>query len=64
MKRDWFNIESWNPEMMRQFIWLLTTLFVSFWIYKLIVSIIKKQENKVKEQKITVCIITPLDYLI
>jgi hypothetical protein len=52
MKRDWFNIESWNPEMMRQFIWLLTTLFVSFWIYKLIVSIIKKQENKVKEQKI------------
>lgn len=52
MKRDWFNIESWNPEMMRQFIWLLTTLFVSFWIYKLIVSIIKKQESKVKEQKI------------
>jgi hypothetical protein len=52
MKRDWFNIESWNPEMMRQFIWLLTTLFVSFWIYKLILSIIKKQENKVKEQKI------------
>lgn len=52
MKRDWFNIESWNPEMMRQFIWLLTALFVSFWIYKLIVSIIKKQESKVKEQKI------------
>ena len=52
MKRDWFNIESWNPEMMRQFIWLLTTLFVSFWIYKLILYIIKKQENKVKEQKI------------
>jgi hypothetical protein len=52
MKRDWFNIESWNPEMMRQFIWLVTTLVVSFWIYKLIVSIIKKQENKVKEQKI------------
>ena len=52
MKRDWFNIESWNPEMMRQFIWLLTTLFVSFWIYKLILSIIKKQESKVKEQKI------------
>ncbi len=52
MERDWFNIESWNPEMMRQFIWLVTTLFVSFWIYKLIVSIIKKQENKVKEQKI------------
>jgi hypothetical protein len=52
MKRDWFNIESWNPEMMRQFIWLITTLFVSFWIYKFILSIIKKQENKVKEQKI------------
>jgi hypothetical protein len=52
MKRDWFNIESWNSEMMRQFIWLLTTLVVSFWIYKLIVSIIKKQESKVKEQKI------------
>jgi hypothetical protein len=52
MKRDWFNIESWNPEMMRQFIWLLTTLFVSFWIYKFILSIIKKQESKVKEQKI------------
>jgi hypothetical protein len=52
MERDWFNIESWNPEMMRQFIWLVTTLVVSFWIYKLIVSIIKKQENKVKEQKI------------
>jgi hypothetical protein len=52
MKRDWFNIESWNPEMMRQFIWLMTTLFVSYWIYKFILSIIKKQENKVKEQKI------------
>ena len=52
MKRDWFNIESWSPEMMRQFIWLLTTLFVSFWIYKFIISIIKKQENKVQEQKI------------
>lgn len=52
MKRDWFNIESWNPEMMRQFIWLLTTLIVSFWIYKLILAVIKKQESKVKEQKI------------
>ena len=52
MKRDWFNIESWSPEMMRQFIWLLTTLFVSFCIYKFIISIIKKQENKVQEQKI------------
>jgi hypothetical protein len=52
MKRDWLNIESWNPEMMRQFIWLMTTLFVSFWIYKVIVSIIKKQESKVQEQKI------------
>ena len=52
MKREWLNIESWNPEMMRQFIWLMTTLFVSFWIYKVIVSIIKKQESKVQEQKI------------
>ncbi len=52
MKRDWLNIESWNPEMMRQFIWLIATLFVSFWIYKFILSIIKKQESKVKEQKI------------
>lgn len=52
MKREWLNIESWNPEMMRQFIWLIATLFVSFWIYKFILSIIKKQESKVKEQKI------------
>lgn len=52
MKREWLNIESWNPEMMRQFIWLITTLFVSIWIYRLIYSIHKKQENKVKEQKI------------
>jgi hypothetical protein len=52
MKREWQNIESWNPEMIRQFIWLISTLFVSFWIYKLILSIIKKQESKVKEQKI------------
>jgi len=52
MKREWQNIESWNPEMMRQFIWLIATLFVSFWIYKFILSIIKKQESKVKEQKI------------
>jgi hypothetical protein len=52
MKRDWLNIESWNPEMMRQFIWLMATLFVSFWIYKVIISIIKKQESKVQEQKI------------
>jgi hypothetical protein len=52
MKREWQNIESWNPEMMRQFIWLIATLFVSFWIYKIILSIIKKQESKVKEQKI------------
>lgn len=52
MNREWFNIESWNPEMMRQFIWLVSTLFVSIWIYRLIYSIHKKQENKVKEQKI------------
>jgi hypothetical protein len=52
MKREWLDIESWNPEMMRQFIWLIATLFVSFWIYKFILSIIKKQESKVKEQKI------------
>ena len=52
MKKDWFNIESWNPEMMRQFIWLIATLFVSIWIYRVIYSIHKKQESKVKEQKI------------
>lgn len=52
MEKDWLNIESWNTIMMRQFIWLITTLFVSFWIYKFILSIIKKQERKVKEQKI------------
>lgn len=52
MEKDWFNIESWNPEMMRQFIWLIATLFVSFWIYRVIYSIHKKQESKVKEQKI------------
>jgi hypothetical protein len=52
MEKDWFNIESWNPEMMRQFIWLIATLFVSIWIYKVIYSIHKKQESKVKEQKI------------
>ena len=52
MEREWLNIESWNPEMMRQFIWLVASLFVSFWIYKVILSILKKQENKVKEQKI------------
>ena len=52
MNREWFNIESWNPEMMRHFIWLVSTLFVSIWIYRLIYSIHKKQENKVKEQKI------------
>ena len=52
MEREWLNIESWNPEMMRQFIWLVASLFVSFWIYKVILSIIKKQESKVKEQKI------------
>lgn len=52
MKREWLNIESWNPLMMRQFVWLVATLFVSFWIYKLIRSVIKKQESKVKEQKI------------
>jgi hypothetical protein len=52
MEKDWFNIESWNPEMMRQFIWLIATLFVSIWIYRVIYSIHKKQESKVKEQKI------------
>ena len=52
MKRNWFNIESWSPEMIRQFIWLIATIFVSFWIYSLIKSIIKKQENKIKVQKI------------
>ena len=52
MKRNWFNIESWSPEMIRQFIWLIATIFVSFWIYNLIKSIIKKQENKIKVQKI------------
>jgi len=52
MNRDWFNIETWNAEMIRQFIWLIATLFVSYWGYLLIRSILKKQENKVKEQKI------------
>jgi hypothetical protein len=52
MEKDWLNIESWNPEMMRQFIWLIATLFVSIWIYRVIYSIHKKQEGKVKEQKI------------
>ena len=52
MKREWINIETWSPEMIRQFIWLIATLFASFWIYKFIISIIKKQENKVQEQKI------------
>nr|WP_315163977.1 histidine kinase [uncultured Flavobacterium sp.] len=52
MKRNWFNIESWSPEMIRQFIWLMATIVVSFWIYNLIKSIIKKQENKIKVQKI------------
>ncbi len=52
MKRNWFNIESWNPEMIRQFIWLTATLFVSFWVYNLIKSILKRQENKIKVQKI------------
>jgi hypothetical protein len=52
MEKDWLNIESWNPEMMRQFIWLITTLLVSIWIYRIIYSIHKKQESKVKEQKI------------
>lgn len=52
MNKEWFNIESWNPEMMRQFIWLVATVFVTFWAYKFIQSILKKQENKVKVQKI------------
>ena len=52
MEKDWLNIETWSPEMMRQFIWLIATLFVSFWIYRVIYSIHKKQESKVKEQKI------------
>jgi hypothetical protein len=52
MEKDWLNIESWNPEMMRQFIWLIATLLVSIWIYRVIYSIHKKQESKVKEQKI------------
>ena len=52
MEKDWLNIESWNPEMMRQFIWLIATLFVSIWIYRVIYSIHKKQEGKVNEQKI------------
>jgi len=52
MKREWINIETWSPEMIRQFIWLIATLFASFWIYKFIISIIKKQESKVQEQKI------------
>lgn len=52
MKKNWFNIESWSPEMIRQFVWLIATIFVSFWIYSLIKSIIKKQENKIKVQKI------------
>jgi hypothetical protein len=52
MEKDWLNIESWNLEMMRQFIWLIATLLVSIWIYRIIYSIHKKQESKVKEQKI------------
>ena len=52
MEKDWLNIESWNLEMMRQFIWLIATLLVSIWIYRVIYSIHKKQESKVKEQKI------------
>jgi hypothetical protein len=52
MKREWLNIESWNSEMIRLFIWLISSLFITYWIYKLIIFIIKKQENKVKEQKI------------
>ncbi len=52
MEKDWLNIESWNAIMMRQFIWLVASLFVSYWIYKVILSIIKKQERKVQEQKI------------
>lgn len=52
MKREWLNIESWNTIMMRQFIWLVASLFVSYWIYKVILLIIKKQERKVQEQKI------------
>lgn len=52
MEKDWLNIESWNAIMMRQFIWLVASLFVSYWIYKVILSIIKKQESKVQEQKI------------
>ena len=51
MEKDWFNIESWNPEMMRQFIWLIATLFVSFWIYRVIYSIHKKQESKNNSSK-------------
>lgn len=52
MERNWLNIESWNPEMIRQFIGLISILVVSFLLYKVIVSILKKQESKVKEQKI------------
>ncbi len=52
MKREWLNIESWNIIMMRQFIWLVASLFVSYWIYKVILLIIKKQDRKVQEQKI------------
>lgn len=52
MESNWFKIESWNPEMLRQFIWLIATLFISFLVYNLIKSILKKQENKIKVQKI------------
>jgi hypothetical protein len=52
MKRTWFNIETWNPEMIRQFIWLIATLLVSYWLFNWIKSLIKKQENKIKVQKI------------
>jgi hypothetical protein len=52
MKREWLNIESWDSEMIFQFIWLISTLIASYWIYKIIIIIIKKQEGKVKEQKI------------
>jgi hypothetical protein len=52
MKINWLNIDSWNSEMMRQLIWLIPSLFASYWIYKLILSVIKKQEKKVKVQKI------------
>ncbi len=52
MKRTWLNIETWNPEMIRQFIWLIATLLVSYWAYNWIKSLLRKQENKIKVQKI------------